>query len=128
LLSYEKVLQQPPGICLDLELGQGKMPCDKMLPCVDGAVGEVVIEGDTVSIGTAPPVDSGRMGVRGVMGTTGMGLIPASPSSMDPIGMPTPPPDNFGKGAGDELALPAPAQALDAVPAMPPPSNIAIED
>jgi len=98
-----------------------------MLPSVAGAVGEVFIEGGTVSPGTAPPVDSGRMGVNVVMGATGMGLTPWSLSSVDPNEMPTPLLGDIGTAGDDEVALLVPAQAGDEAPPMPPPSNIAVE-
>jgi hypothetical protein len=111
------------------------MPSDKMLPSVVGAAGEVFIAGGAVSPGTAPPVDGGRMGVRGVMGATGMGLSPWSPSWVDPNGMPTPPLGDFDRVDGeegapliDEVALLVPPQeAVEEAPPMPPPSNSAVD-
>jgi len=67
-----------------------------------------------------------------VMGATGMGLTPWSPSWVDPNGMPTPPP--FSRPGNDEVALLidevallVPAQAVEEAPPMPPPSNSAVD-
>jgi hypothetical protein len=61
------------------------------------------------------------------MGVTGMGLTPWSPSSVDPNEMPAPPLGDFGTAGDDEGALLVPAQAGEEAPAMPPPSNSAVE-
>jgi hypothetical protein len=78
--------------------------------------------------GAASIVDRGLM-TDGTMGGTniveagGGGLRPALPSSVEPSGMPARPALNVERVGIDEPVLAIPAQALDAAPAVPPPSN-----
>jgi hypothetical protein len=85
--------------------------------------------GAAVVAGAASIVDKGVAVIDGTMGETniveagGRGLSPALPSSVDPSGMPARPDLNVGRVGIDEPAPAVPAQAPDAVPAVPPPSN-----
>jgi hypothetical protein len=76
-----------------------------------------------VSIVGRGVVTDGTMGETNIVETGGRGLSPALPSSVDPSGMPTRPALNVGRAGIDAPAPAVPAQALDAVPAVPPPSN-----
>jgi hypothetical protein len=84
--------------------------------------GAAVVAG-TASIVDRGVVTDGTMGDTNIVEAGGRGLSPASPSSVEPSGMPARPALNVGRAGIDEPAPAVPAQALDAVPAVPPPSN-----
>jgi hypothetical protein len=99
-----------------------------------GAVTTGVVE--TIDIVEAEDVTEGGDIVEGDEKTRGGGLSPPAPSSVDPSGMPTGlTDDRLPIPAGDEadaagcnnVPLPPPAHAPDAVPALPPPSKSAVE-
>jgi hypothetical protein len=58
--------------------------------------------------------------------TGGAGLVPGSPISVEPIGMPARPTCDIDGAGVDGAAVAAPAQPLDVAPAIPPPSNSAV--
>jgi hypothetical protein len=77
-----------------------------------------------------PSIDVGADGL--VVGISGMGLSPPTPSSIEPIGIPTrPTADGEAIPVGEEadaagcpdVALVMPAHVPEAVPTLPPPSN-----
>jgi hypothetical protein len=77
-----------------------------------------------------PRIDDGADGL--AVGISGMGLSPPTPSSVEPIGMPTrPTADDDAIPVGDEAeaagcpdaALVTPAHVPEVVPTLPPPSN-----
>jgi hypothetical protein len=91
---------------------------------------------ETIDIVEAEDVTEGRDVVEGDKKTRGGGLSPPAPSSVDPSGMPTGlTDDRLPIPAGDEadaagcnnVPLPPPAHAPDAVPVRPPPSKSAVE-
>lgn len=89
--------------------------------------GVAVVDGGLLIVDSGATVD-GPMGDRNIVETGGGGLSPALPSSVDPNGMPTRPTCNVDRNGIDEPVLLAPellvvAQALDAAPVAPPPSN-----
>jgi hypothetical protein len=94
---------------------------------VTGHGGAVVIDGGALIVESGAAVD-GTMGDTNIVETGGGGLSPAVPSSVEPNGIPARPTCNVDRDGIDEPALPVPAlpvaaQALDAAPAAPPPSN-----
>jgi hypothetical protein len=91
---------------------------------------------ETVDIVEAEDVTEGRDVVEGDEKARGGGLSPPAPSSVDPSGMPTGlTDDRLPIPAGDEadaagcnnVLLPPPVHAPDAVPVRPPPSKSAVE-
>src|SRR5882757_4122875 len=89
---------------------------------VTGHGGVAVIDGGLPIVDSGVVAD-GTMGDMNIVETGGGGLSPALPISVDPNGLPARPACNVDRVGIDVPALAAPAQALDPVPAMPPPSN-----
>jgi len=103
-------------------------------PVVDHGIPLPVVEGFELDVGAAliPVVDGfglnvGSAAVEGNglgVGTTGAALTPPTPSSVEPSGIPIRPTDDEPDATGPaKEPPPAPSQAPDAVPAVPPPSN-----
>jgi hypothetical protein len=91
-------------------------------PVIDHGIKLPVVDGVGLAVGAAliPIVEGVGLGV----GTTGAALIPPTPSSVAPSGIPIRPTDDEPDGAGPAKELPAtPPQVPDADPAVPPPSN-----
>ena len=109
--------REPDLTCLVVE-PSGNVP-------VTGHGGAAGVDGETPVVGRGAAID-GAMGDMNSGVTGGGGLVPASPSSVEPIGTPVRPTCDID-GAGFDGAAPvAPAQPLDADPAIPPPSNSAV--
>jgi hypothetical protein len=117
-------LIQQPGTPVPIE------PPDLTCLVVEPSGNVPVTEHGGVAVidGGLPIVDSGAT-VDGAMGDTngvvtgGAGLVPGSPISVEPIGMPARPTCDIDGAGVDGAALAAPAQPLDVAPAIPPPSN-----
>jgi hypothetical protein len=123
-------LGQQPGMIVD-PAEEDDLACRVVVPSgnvpVTGHGGVIPIDGSVPIVDSGAAVD-GTMGDTNIVETGGGGLSPALPSSVDPNGMPTRPTCNVDRDGIDEPVLPAPAlpvvaQALDAAPAAPPPSN-----
>jgi hypothetical protein len=104
------------------------IPVVEDVPVVENA--PVVGHGTVVAV--VEVVDDGLGTV--MTGPTGGGLRPPAPSSVDPNGIPTRPTADRTPALGDEAdaaglddAVLLVAQVPDAVPAMPPPSNTALD-
>ena len=132
-----------PGNSQNGLVGKGN-PNDVGLPSTEGV--PVPTSGDVPVVGVLPSVETGadRLGIatrgvnviRGADGLgvrrLGRGLRPPTPSSVEPIGIPTLPTDDTAPipveadAAGPAKELPVlAAQAPDALPAIPPPSKVA---
>jgi hypothetical protein len=110
-------------------------------PMAAGCVGHgtelgAITGADGLGIGASAGGLIVRAGVDGlIVGTTGGGLRPPEPSSVEPNGIPARPPDDTGPiavgdeadAAGPAKELPLAPQPLDAVPLVPPPSNSEVE-
>jgi hypothetical protein len=85
--------------------------------------GGAAVAAGTASIADRGVVTDGTMGDTNIVEAGGGGLRPALPSSVEPRGMPARPALNVERVGIDEPVLAVPAQAFDAAPAVPPPSN-----
>jgi hypothetical protein len=125
-------LGQQPGTLL--VVAPESLDCLVVVPSgnvpVTGHGGAAVIDVGLPIVDSGAVLD-GTIGDTNVVATGGSGLRPGLASSVEPNGMLARPACNVDRCGIDEPASPAaapavPAQALDAAPVMPPPSNMGL--
>jgi hypothetical protein len=90
---------------------------------VTGHGGAEAVDGGAPIVAGGEDAGGTTTGETNIVETGGAGLSPRLPISAEPKGIPVRPTPDIDRAGIEEPTPPVPAQALDADPAMPPPSN-----